>query len=104
MLEPDQHGGSGGGGLVIALERLAGFDQREGLRGFGAERLEHFGREQLAHGALQRQPAVAGAAIGGLARALGAEIEQAVLPVPELREQEAAAIAYVGLYTRNWWP
>ena len=79
VLQPDEHGGTGGRGLVVALQRLAGLDQREGLRGLDAERLEHLGREHLAHAALQGQPAVAEAAIGGLARALGAEIEQAAL-------------------------
>ena len=47
--------------------------------------------------ALQRQPAVAEAAVGGLARALGAEIEQAAARVAQLREQEAAAVADVGI-------
>ncbi len=47
--------------------------------------------------ALQRQPAVAEAAVGRLARALGAEIEQAARRVAQLREQEAAAVADVGI-------
>ena len=61
------------------------------------ERFEHLGREHFAHAALQRQPAVAGAAVGRLARALGAEVEQAVLVVAQLREEEAAAVADVGV-------
>ena len=97
VLEADQHRGAGGGGLVIAFERLAGLDQREGLRGLDAERLEHLGGEDLAHPALQRQPAVAEAAIGGLTRTLGAEIEQAAAGISELREQEAAAVADIGI-------
>ena len=97
VLEPDQHRRAGGGGLVVALQRLAGLDQREGLRGLDAERLEHLGREHLAHAALQRQPAVAEAAVGRLARSLGAEVEQPAAAVAQLREQEAAAVADVGI-------
>ena len=93
VLEPDQHRRPGRGGLVVALERLAGLDQREGLGGLDAERLEHLGRQHLADAALERQPAVADAAIGRLARALGAEIEQAAGPVAQLREQEPAPVA-----------
>jgi hypothetical protein len=36
-----------------------------------------------------------------LARSLGAEIEQPVLAVAQLREQEAAAVAYVGIVDPN---
>ena len=97
VLEADEHGGAGGRGLVVALQRLARLDQREGLRGLDAERLEHLGGEDLAHAALQGQPAVAEAAAGRLARALGAEIEQAVRAVAQLGEQEAAAVADVGI-------
>ena len=66
---------------------LAGLEQREGLRGVDAERLEHLGREHLAHAALERQPAVGGAAVGRLARALGAEVEQAAAVVAQLGEE-----------------
>ena len=97
VLEADEDGRAGRGGLVAALERLAGLDQREGLRGLDAERFEHLGGEQLAHAALQRQPAVAEAAVGRLARALGAEIEEPAVRVAQLREQEAAAVADVGI-------
>ena len=72
--------------------------RREGLGGVDAERLEHLGGEDLAHAALQRQPAVAAARPGGLARALGAEVEQAAVgEVAQLGEQEAAAVADVGV-------
>ena len=97
VAEPDQHRRAGRRGLVAALQRLAGLDQREGLRGVDAERLEHLGREHLAHAALQRQPPVAEAAVGRLARALGAEVEQPARAVAELGEQEAAAVADVGI-------
>src|SRR4030095_4148601 len=76
VAQPDQHRRSGGGGFVVALERLAGLDQREGLAGLDAERLEHFRGEDLAHRALEREAAVAEAAVGRLARSLGAEVEQ----------------------------
>ena len=44
------------------MQLLAGLDQREGARGVDAQRLEHLGRQHLAHAALERQAAVAGAA------------------------------------------
>ena len=65
VAEADQHRGAGGRGLVAARERLAGLDEREGLRGVDAERLEHLGGEDLAHAALQRQPPVAAARPAG---------------------------------------
>ena len=51
------------------------------------ERLEHLGRQHLAHPALERQPAVGVAAVGRLPRPLGAEVEQAPAIIPHLREQ-----------------
>ena len=77
--EADEDRGAGRRGLVAADQRLAGLDQREGLRGVDAERLEHLGGEDLAHAALERQPAVAHARPGRRARALGAEVEQAAV-------------------------
>ena len=98
VAEPDQHRRARRRGLVAAHQRLAGLDQREGLRGVDAQRLQHLGRQHLAHAALQRQPPVAAARPGRLARALGAEIEQAaVRAVAQLGEQEAAAVAEVGV-------
>ncbi len=93
--KPHQHRGARRRGLVAARQRLAGLEQRERLRGVDAERLQHLRRQHLAHAALQRQPAVAEARIGRLARALGAEIEQPACIVAQLGEQEAAAIADV---------
>ena len=95
MAEARQHRRAGGGGLVAALERLAGFEQRKTLRGVDAERLEHLRREDLAHAALQRQPAIGMAAVGRLARALGAEVEQAIAIISQLGKGEAAAVADV---------
>ena len=51
-----------GEGSSSRAQLLAGFDQRKGLGGVDAERLEHLGREDLAHAALERQPPVAEAA------------------------------------------
>ena len=59
------------------------------------ERFEHLGREHFADAALQRQPAVGVAAVGRLARALGAEVEQPAAIVAQLGEEEAAAVADV---------
>jgi hypothetical protein len=79
-------------------ERLAGFDEAEGLGGVDAERLQHFGRENFPHAPLEREPTVAAPRPGRLAAALGAEIEQpAVLRVAQLREQEAAAVSELGV-------
>ena len=87
-----------GEGSSPRSQRLAGLDQREGLRGVDPERLEHLGGEDLAHAALQRQAAVAAARPGGLAGALGAEVEQpAVDEIARLGEEEAAAVAEVGV-------
>ena len=97
VAEADEHRRAGRRGLVIALKRLAGLDQREGPRRLDPERLQHLGREQLAHPALQRQPPVAEAAVGRLPRSLGAEVHQPPGSVAQLREQEAAAVADIGI-------
>ena len=97
VAEPGQHRRARRRGLVAAHQLLAGLEQGEGLRRVDAQRLEHLGRQHLAHAALQRQPAVAEAAVGRLARALGAEVEQAVRVVAQLGEQEAAAVADLGI-------
>ena len=59
VAEPHQHRRAGRRRLVAAPQVLAGLDHRKGLAGVDAKRLEHFGRENLAHRALQRQPPVA---------------------------------------------
>src|SRR5205085_5536617 len=97
VLEPDEDRGAGGGGLIVALQSLAGLDQREGLGGLDAQCLQHLGGEDLAHAALQSQTAVAEAGVGGLARALGAEIEQPARAVAELGEEETPPVADVGI-------
>ena len=95
MAEPGEDRRAGRRRLVAALELLAGLEQREGLRGVHTERFEHLGRKHFAHPALQGQPAVGGAAVGRLARTLGAEVEQPAVGLAKLGEQEAAAIADV---------
>ena len=97
VAEPRQHGGAGWRGLVAAFELLAGFDHRKGLRRVHAERFEHFGRQDLAHRAFQRQPSIAAPAPRRGARSLGAEIHQAPGFVPHLSEQKAAPVADLGI-------
>src|SRR3546814_9980796 len=94
---PDYDGRAGGGVVVMTLRRLAPLDDRTGLRAVDAHRLEHLRRQNLPHAALQRQPAVAEAAIGRPARTLGAQVQQPADAVPKLREQEAAAVPDVGI-------
>ena len=53
MRQPHQYAGARRRGLVAANQRLAGFDQAEGLGGVDAERLQHLGGEDFAHAALQ---------------------------------------------------
>src|SRR5258706_14389156 len=67
MAQTHQYGRAGGGGFVATLKLFAGLDQRETARRLDAQRLEHLGRQHLAHAALQRQTAVAEAAPGRLA-------------------------------------
>ena len=97
MREANQHRRAGGRGLVAAFERFAGFDQRQAARRIHAERFEHFGGQDFAHAALERQAAVAEAAVGGLARALRAKVHQAAAVVAALCVEEAAAVADIGI-------
>jgi hypothetical protein len=98
VAEAHQHRGAGRRGLVAADQRLAGLDQREGLGGVDAERLEHLGGEEFAHAALEGQASVTAARPGRLAGALGAEVEQAAVDrVAQLGEEEAATVADLGV-------
>ncbi len=97
MAEPDHHRRAGGGGFIAAFQRFAGFDQREGARRLDTKRLEHFGGEDLAHAALQRQAAIAETAPRRLAAALGGEVHQPVATIAQLREQETAPVADIGI-------
>ena len=97
VTQPDQYRRAGGGGLVAAFERFAGFDQREAARGVDAQRLEHFGGEHFAYPPFERQAAVAEAAPRRRARSLGGEVHQAPARVAQLRKQEAASVANLGI-------
>ena len=100
MRQADEHRRAGRAGLVAALQRLASFHQREGARGRNAQGFQHRRGEHLANAALQRQPAVAVARPRRAARTLGGEVEQPAagrLRLPQLGEQEATAVAEVGV-------
>ena len=96
--QADEDAAARGRGLVVALELFAGLDQREAFAGVDAEGFEHFGREDFADAALEGQAAIGAARPRGAARAFGGEIEQAaVFEVIALGEEEAAAVAEVGV-------
>src|SRR5690606_22447733 len=96
MAQPRQHRRSRRGGLVAAIELLTGLDQRKALGCIGAQRFQHFGGEHFAHAALERQPPVATARPGRLARSLGAEIEQPTIHgINALAKEKAASVAKV---------
>ena len=97
VAEPHEHRRARRRGLVAALERFAGLDQREAARGRNAERFEHLGRQHFANAALERQPPVAEAAVRRLPRSLGAEVHQPAVAVAHLREQESAPVADIGI-------
>ena len=82
---------------IGTFQRLAFFGQVENLKKLIRYCLEHLGRQHFAHAALERQPAVGGAAIGRLSGTLGGQVEEAATVVAQLREQEAAAVADVGI-------
>ena len=97
VAEAGQHGRAGRRWLVAPGQLLAGLDQREALRRVDAERLEHLARQHLAQPAFESQPAITEPAVGGLPRSLGTKVEQPAKFVPQLREQEAASVADVGI-------
>jgi hypothetical protein len=106
VVEPDEDGGAGGGGLVISIEGFAGLDEAEGLGCIDAEGLEHFGGEDLPDAAFQGEAPVAAARIRCLAAAFGAEIEEPAgfvsllgavrRGLDYLREQKSAAVVIDG--------
>ena len=96
--QPGHDRRSRGRWLVVAVQGFAGLDQRKGLGGVDPQRLQPGGGQHLAHPALERQPTVTKAAVGGLTGTLGAEIEQpAGARLPHLREQKAAPVAQIGV-------
>ena len=95
MRQPHENAGSCRRGFVIPVQRLAGLDQRERLRGVHAKRFEHRGGQHLAHTALEREAAIAAPRPRRLPATLGAEIEQAAAIIAQLGEKEAAPVAKV---------
>ncbi len=75
--QPHHDGGSRRRRLVVPLKVFARLDQRQDAAGRHAQALQHGRRQRLAHPALQRQPSVGMARPGGLARALGPQVEKA---------------------------
>ena len=97
VAQPSQHRRSRWRWLVIASQFFAGLDQCETFRCVDPKRLKHFGCQHLAYATLQGQPSIAEPAVRSRPRSLGAKVEQAALIVAELREQEAAPVANVGI-------
>jgi hypothetical protein len=97
VAEPRQHRRAGGGGLVVALQLLARLEQREAAAGVHAQRLEHLGRQHLAHAALQRQPARRRSGSTASGPSPWCRGPAAARRVPQLREQEAAPVAELGI-------
>ena len=119
--QPHQHGGPRRRGFVAALQILAGLDQREGPAGWHALRLQHLRRQHLPHPALQRQPSVPGPRPRCLAGSLGAQVEKSTWggaiargaaarclsadgDLSDLRREEAAAVAEVGVVVAELMP
>ena len=97
VAQPHQHRRARRRRLVAARQFLARLDQRQRAAGRHAQRLQHLGRQDLAHATLQRQPPVAEAAVRRLARALGAEIHQPTCAVVHLREGKAPPVTDIGV-------
>jgi hypothetical protein len=91
--QPHHDRRAGGGGLVAAGQILTRLDQRQRAAGRHVQRLQHLGRQYFAHPALQRQSAIAEAAVRGLSRSLGAKVHQPPGTIPHLRKGEAAPVA-----------
>ena len=97
VIEAHQHGGAGGRGFIAADQLFAGFDDAERAAGGDAQRLQHFGGKDFAHCAFQGQAAIAHPAPRRGTAALGAKVHQPALIIAALREQEAAAVAKIGV-------
>ena len=82
-----------GEGLVSALQRLAGFEEREAFRGVDPQGFEHLRCQDLPDAALEREAAVGMPAVRCLAGALRPEIQQPSTIVAKLRKEKAAAVA-----------
>ena len=97
MAQSRHHRRAGRAGFVAAGQRLAGLHHAEGLRSVDAERFEHFGGEDFAHRAFQRQPAVARARLHGVWPDPLVPDPKPVLAIAQLRVKEAAAVADLGI-------
>ena len=99
-LHANQHAGPGWRGLVVALQLLARLDDAEDAAGGHAAGLQQRGGQDLPHGTLQGQPAIATAGPGSAARALGGQVQQAAgAGLPKLGEEEAPPIAKIWVVT-----
>ena len=75
--------------LVVALQRLAGLDQRQDAAGRNPQAFQHGGGQDLAHPALQRQPPVPAPRPRRLAGAFRSEVEKSIVlvfPIASLAE------------------
>ena len=97
VIEAHQHGGAGGRGFIAADQLLTRFDHAERAAGGDTERFQHFGGKDLAHRAFEGQAAIAHPAPRRGTAALGAKVHQPALIIAALREQEAAAVAKIGV-------
>ena len=79
------------------MQLLARLDKAEGLGRVHAERFEIGRGEDFADSALEGQPAIALTRPGGLAGALGAEIEQAAAAVAHLCVEKTTAVSQLGI-------
>ena len=95
--QADKNGRARWAGFIAAMERFPGFDNRKGPAGLNAQRFEHFCGQNFTHRALQRQSPVPEAAIGGLARPLGAQIHEPACRVAHLGKKKSAAVANIGV-------
>lgn len=91
------HQAAGGRGLIAAPEVFAGLDQREGAAVDDAQTVQGLAGDHLAHTPLEGEAAVAAAAPGGGAAALGAQVLQAAVAIVELAVEESTAVAQLGL-------
>ncbi|MNS56514.1 hypothetical protein D3C72_893750 [compost metagenome] len=111
--QPHHDRRAGGGGFVVAFQRLAGLDQRQDAAGGSPQAFQHGGGQDLAHAALQRQPPVAAPRPRRLTGPLGSQVEKSTwrgaiardavarclsaVRFSKLRREEAAPVAEVGV-------
>jgi hypothetical protein len=91
-------------GFIPAMEMLAGFHHAQRFGRVGAQGFEHFGRQNFAHRAFQRQTAIALTAPWRGARTLGAKVEQAARAIAHLGKQETAPVAQLRIINPELMP